>query len=302
MTKNKGDNILESKVVVDTETPCTTATIVLLAQQNKDGSEAVEEKKNVDSTKTKVDEKQLNKDDVIISTKDVESTQPTLSDKMKENDSKKMESEKSHEEFGSELKTEESDKKDDRKETEKKAKKDTEMLSFTEWKQKLGRQKEEVEEINVVDTTTNETVVVLKPKRKKKLSNKKNYASPDCGAKVVAANNEAQHVSAILKEDKDAYMLNPCNVQTWLVVELCERIQLDSIDFANFEMFSSSPDLFTVHVSNRYPTREWELVQEFHAMPGRNVQNFPIKDTFYAKYIKVEKVFLLCICRLSTFV
>ena len=168
-------------------------------------------------------------------------------------------------------------------------KKDTEMLSFTEWKQKLDREKEEVEQINVVDITTNETVVVPKPKRKKKLSNKKNYASPNCGAKVVAANNEAQHSSAILKEDKDAYMLNPCNVQAWLVVELCERIQLDSIDFANFEMFSSSPGLFTVHVSNRFPTREWELVQEFNATSGRQIQNFPIKDIFYAKYIRVKQ-------------
>eukprot|EP00111_Clytia_hemisphaerica_P012204 TCONS_00035824-protein len=171
------------------------------------------------------------------------------------------------------------------------------MLSFTEWKQKLDREKEikekeDVVEIVVEGSETNETIVVPKPKRKKKLSdkNKKNYASPDCGAKVVSANSNAQHSSAILKEDKDAYMLNPCNVQAWVVVELCERIQLDSIDFANFEMFSSSPETFTLHVSNRFPTREWELVQEFEtkASSSRQVQNFPIKDKFYAKYIKFE--------------
>ena len=176
--------------------------------------------------------------------------------------------------------------------TQAKNTKDTGMLSFTEWKLKLDREKEEVEQIEqiiVVNTTTNETVVVAKPKkRKKKMSNKKNYASPNCGAKVVAANKEAQHVPAILKEDKDAYMLNPCNARAWLVVELCERIQLDSIDFANFEMFSSTPALFTVHVSNRFPTRDWDQVQEgFEAKAGRQVQNFPIKEIFYAKYIKV---------------
>lgn len=53
----------------------------------------------------------------------------------------------------------------------------------------------------------------------------KNYASPDCGAKVIAANPEAASPSAILSPTRDDYMLNPCNVKIWFVVELCEPIQ-----------------------------------------------------------------------------
>ena len=278
----------------DVLTKHTTPTPVLLAQQNnKDGTtDKANEKKNFETVEKKVDEK-LTYDEAKVKNIDPvktgsEKTQTDTTIKDIENPGKIPEGDKKP---GKELKTDNTGSVNSfiDKGEESAKKKDTEMLSFTEWKQKLDREKEEVEQINVVDITTNETVVVPKPKRKKKLSNKKNYASPNCGAKVVAANNEAQHSSAILKEDKDAYMLNPCNVQAWLVVELCERIQLDSIDFANFEMFSSSPGLFTVHVSNRFPTREWELVQEFNATSGRQIQNFPIKDIFYAKYIKVKQ-------------
>lgn len=53
----------------------------------------------------------------------------------------------------------------------------------------------------------------------------KNYASPDCGAKVVGSNPEAVSPSAILSPSRDDYMLNPCNVKIWFVVELCESIQ-----------------------------------------------------------------------------
>jgi len=35
-----------------------------------------------------------------------------------------------------------------------------------------------------------------------------------------------QHISAILDENKDMYMLNPCSASIWFVVELCEPIQV----------------------------------------------------------------------------
>ena len=40
-----------------------------------------------------------------------------------------------------------------------------------------------------------------------------NYASVTCGAKVVAANAEAQNPSFILMENKDQYMINPCKAK-----------------------------------------------------------------------------------------
>lgn len=148
---------------------------------------------------------------------------------------------------------------------------------------------DEIIDSGILDTTKNRTSAKLKKKKKSNV-NKKNYASPNCGAKVLEANTEASNSMSILKEDKDAYMLNPCNVQAWVVVELCERIQIDSIDFANFEMFSSTPELLVLYVSNRFPAREWEKVGEIRGKPEKDVQTFRLTEKYYAKYVKVRNV------------
>jgi hypothetical protein len=44
---------------------------------------------------------------------------------------------------------------------------------------------------------------------------RKNFASASCGAKILAHNVEAQHVTSILSSSPDEYMLNPCNVKIW---------------------------------------------------------------------------------------
>ncbi|KAL1279661.1 hypothetical protein QQF64_014261 [Cirrhinus molitorella] len=44
-----------------------------------------------------------------------------------------------------------------------------------------------------------------------------NYASVECGAKILSSNPEAKSTSAILMENMDMYMLNPCNNKIWLV-------------------------------------------------------------------------------------
>ncbi|XP_014253363.1 SUN domain-containing ossification factor isoform X2 [Cimex lectularius] len=117
----------------------------------------------------------------------------------------------------------------------------------------------------------------------------KNYASPDCGAKVLAANPEAGNPNAILSPSRDDYMLNPCNVKIWFIVELCESIQPQRFEIANFELFSSSPQDLNIFVSDRYPTRDWSLVATVQAKDERTVQTFsfpPLPN--FAKIIKVE--------------
>ena len=44
-----------------------------------------------------------------------------------------------------------------------------------------------------------------------------NYAKASCGAKIIAANPEATNPGYILSENKDQYMINPCNVKKWSV-------------------------------------------------------------------------------------
>ncbi|XP_044295355.1 SUN domain-containing ossification factor isoform X3 [Varanus komodoensis] len=122
---------------------------------------------------------------------------------------------------------------------------------------------------------------------KKVQKNRNNYASVECGAKILAANPEAKSTSAILMENMDLYMLNPCSTKIWFVVELCEPIQVKQLDIANHELFSSTPKDFLVSISDRYPTNKWVKLGTFHARDERNVQSFPLDEQMYAKYVKM---------------
>ena len=58
------------------------------------------------------------------------------------------------------------------------------------------------------------------------------YASVQCGAKVLSHNAEAAHADNILDSREDVYMINPCETAKWVVVELCEEIGMaDSLAF-----------------------------------------------------------------------
>uniref|UniRef100_A0A182JXM0 SUN domain-containing protein n=1 Tax=Anopheles christyi TaxID=43041 RepID=A0A182JXM0_9DIPT len=116
----------------------------------------------------------------------------------------------------------------------------------------------------------------------------KNYAAPECGAKIIASNPEAQSTGSVLTAPKDEYLLNPCTSKIWFVVELCEPVQAERIELANFELFSSSPKEFTVSVSNRFPTRDWANVGQFTAKDERDVQSFPLHPHLFGKFVRVE--------------
>lgn len=126
---------------------------------------------------------------------------------------------------------------------------------------------------------------------KKKASGSKsrrNYASYECGAKVLATNAEADGAGRVLNEQMDEYMLNPCKAKIWFVIELCEMIQVSQVDIANFELFSSMPKEFAVMMSDRYPTRDWTPLGTFMALDQKVVQSFGLHSEAYGKYIKVE--------------
>ncbi len=91
----------------------------------------------------------------------------------------------------------------------------------------------------------NDEKVLIVPRRK-------NYASLDCGAKLIANNPDANNPSHILTESKDEYMLNSCSSKAWFVIELCESIKINEIELANLELFSNVPRLFRVYTSERY--------------------------------------------------
>ncbi|RZC40645.1 SUN domain-containing ossification factor, partial [Asbolus verrucosus] len=160
-----------------------------------------------------------------------------------------------------------------------------EIPSFSEWAQKRLEEAEKNKEPS--NASAQHQSVNGKQGSGAKLR-WKNYASLDCGAKVVASNPEAVSPSAILSPSRDEYKLNTCTSRIWFIVELCEAIQAKKIDLANFELFSSSPKDFVVSVSDRFPTREWSNVGQFTAKDERDVQSFDLHPHLFGKYIKVE--------------
>nr|XP_046265404.1 SUN domain-containing ossification factor-like isoform X3 [Scatophagus argus] len=153
--------------------------------------------------------------------------------------------------------------------------------TFDEWKRKV--MEVEKEKTQSVHTSNNEASHMVKKIQK----NFNNYASVECGAKILGANPEAKSTSAILRENMDLYMLNPCSNKIWFIIELCEPIQVKQLDIANFELFSSTPKDFLVSISDRYPTNKWLKLGTFHGRDERTVQSFPLDERLYAKYVKM---------------
>ena len=117
----------------------------------------------------------------------------------------------------------------------------------------------------------------------------RNYASSECGAKVIASNSEAEGAYKMLQESMDEYMLNPCSADIWFLIELCEPIQLSSIQVANYELFSSTFNHFSVFTASHYPTHDWQLVAHLQAADTKNVQLFPLpRQSEFRKFVKLQ--------------
>jgi len=118
----------------------------------------------------------------------------------------------------------------------------------------------------------------------------KNFASPDCSAKIMGANPESQGSGNVITSSRDEYFLNKCTDQAWFVVELCESIKALKIQIANFELYSSSPNQFRVSIGNVFPGREkdWMEFGSFSYQDERNIQTFKSDVGVVGKYAKVE--------------
>ncbi|GBG89628.1 hypothetical protein CBR_g49418 [Chara braunii] len=127
------------------------------------------------------------------------------------------------------------------------------------------------------------------PRRKSADGTLYNYAAQSHGAKVISANSQATSASAVLDEDRDKYLRNPCNAkEKWIVIELSENVRVDTIVLASYEFYSSRVKEFRVLGSLRYPTDNWVTVGVFEAQNVRQLQTFPVEGLAWARYLKVE--------------
>ena len=123
----------------------------------------------------------------------------------------------------------------------------------------------------------------------------KNYASADCGAKIVARNPESRNTGGILNENRDDYMLNKCSLESrWVTVELCDYIQVLSIELSVHELFSSLPKNFTMSLSLQGGVKQedWLPPTLFTAKNVRGDQVFrvPTAEQHHARFVKLNFV------------
>ena len=128
-------------------------------------------------------------------------------------------------------------------------------------------------------TTPSETTQVeperLLPYFQIPITDRFNYASLDCSARVHGSHKSAKSASSILASKKDRYMLSPCAEKTqFVVVELCDDIRIDTVQLANYEFFSGVFKDFSVSVAKTYTTdpKEWVPAGTYRAKNVRGVQ------------------------------
>lgn len=135
-----------------------------------------------------------------------------------------------------------------------------------------------------------------------KLKHRWNFASLDCAAVVHRTNPEAKFASSILSEKKDRYMLSPCpqpggklkGGSQFVIVELCEKIKIDTIVLANYEFFSNMFKKFTVTAASQLTGMEndWTQLGVFRARNVRGQQVFripsaPRSEDFF-RYVRID--------------
>lgn len=119
-----------------------------------------------------------------------------------------------------------------------------------------------------------------------------NFASVDAGGQIMKANLEAKSTSALLKENRDVYMLNVCQAKNkFIIVELSDSIYVETVALANFEFFSSTFRQFRVSVSAKYPVKldKWSTLGTFEAQNTRDIQAFLVESPLIeARYLRIE--------------
>ncbi|KAG8892193.1 hypothetical protein FRB99_002901, partial [Tulasnella sp. 403] len=198
-----------------------------------------------------------------------------------------------------------------------------ELLTFEEWKQaqlasespqrpsgdlnnvshtpKSGQEDDAVaERTNVVnsegspaDESTSLTQSTAHTRFRVPLTDRFNYASQDCTARIQSAHKGAKSPSAILSGKKDRYMLSPCaSKDKFVIVELCDDVRIDTVQLANYEFFSGVFKDIRIRLAETLPANEqdWINAGVYRAKNVRGVQSFhpPEGRQKFYRYVRVE--------------
>jgi len=120
----------------------------------------------------------------------------------------------------------------------------------------------------------------------------KNYASAECGAKLVRASGGMKNPSHLISRNADEYMLYNCREPSYFIIELCETMRVVRFELDNKELYSGTPWSFTVRTGPKFSPdlNDWNHVGDFEAssqkMETQNFSGFKVKT--FGKFIRVE--------------
>lgn len=121
---------------------------------------------------------------------------------------------------------------------------------------------------------------------------KKNFASIECGAKLIKSSKNLKHPNHIINKNNDEYMLFECIEETFFTIELCETIKVIRFELDNFELYSGTPKNFTVRTIDKYSNNinQWIVIGNFEASSDKmEAQNFSdLKIKSFGKFIRVD--------------
>jgi len=121
---------------------------------------------------------------------------------------------------------------------------------------------------------------------------KKNFASVECGAKLIKSSPSLKHPQHLINKNQDEYMLMECNDQNFFIIELCETIKVMRFELDNFELYSGAARNFTVRTVDKYSNnlKDWNVIGHFEASSDKmGVQNFfDFELKLFGKFIRVD--------------
>ena len=120
----------------------------------------------------------------------------------------------------------------------------------------------------------------------------KNYASEECGAKLIKASGSMKNPGHLISKNADEYMLYQCNEPSYFVIELCETIRVIRFELDNKELYSGTLRNFTVRTRDKYSPdpNHWNLIGGFEASDEKmEPQNFSeLKVKTFGKFIRID--------------
>merc|ERR1711962_1089827 len=124
----------------------------------------------------------------------------------------------------------------------------------------------------------------------------KNSADAGCGAKIDKSPSDLVNAKYVLNSNKDLYTRIDCQSKFVFNIELCEMIQLDKIEIASFELFSSYPKEFQISAADAEKTK-WHTIGTFEAksLAATKSQIYEVDDywrsaDYMFKFIKFEMI------------